>query len=230
MKKHPKLCNSISQRTAIAGWAYYAFELLFLPGLLLLFGQTLSLSDAAVNFIYYLLNFTVVLGIFKDFILDSLAHAARHMAPFLRAVALGFLCCWAANYEVHWLMELLAPAFANVNDQAIADMFGQHPVLIAAGTIALVPLSEECLFRGLIFSQLRPKNRALAYAVSSLAFCAVHVVGYAGIYPAATLALCFLQYIPAGLFLAWAYDHSGSIIAPIFIHAAVNAVSILALR
>ena len=38
--------------------------------------------------------------------------------------------------------------------------------------------------------------------------------------------MAFLQYLPAGLCLAWAYTKADTIFAPILIHAAVNAVSI----
>lgn len=227
MKKHPKIYNQISQQTAIAGWVYYAVELLFLPSLLLSISARLGIGDAAVNFVYYLLNFVFCTAIFKEFLLGSLECAAKNLAAFLRAVALGFVVYWAVNYVISLLLGLICPEFANVNDQSIAGMYGQHPVLIAIGTVLLVPLAEECVYRGLIFSQLKPKNRGVAYAVSSLAFCAVHVMGYVGVYPTATLVLCFLQYVPAGLLLAWSYEHCGSIIAPILIHTAVNAVAII---
>jgi membrane protease YdiL (CAAX protease family) len=56
------------------------------------------------------------------------------------------------------------------------------------------------------------------------------VLGYIGSADLLTLALCFLQYIPAGLCLAWAYDASGSIFAPVLIHTVINALGILSLR
>lgn len=229
MKKYPKLCNEISQPSVIAGWAYYTFELLFLPSILLSIAAKLGIGDAVVNFVYYLLNFAFCLAIFRDFLLKSLEDAGKNLGAFLRAVALGFVAYWAVNRGVELLMELISPEFANVNDQSIAAMFAEHPALIAVGTVLLVPVAEECLFRGLIFSQLKPKNAVAAYAVSALAFCAIHVVGYVGAYPAETLALCFLQYVPAGLLLAWSYAHCGSIIAPILIHTAINAAAVLSL-
>ena len=230
MKKRPKLCNSISQTAQVGGWAYYVFELLFLPSLLLTLAAKLGVGDAVVNFVYYLLNFFFCVSIFRDFLSDSLDAAGKHMAAFVRAVALGFLCHWGVNALMGMLIARFAPDFANVNDQAIAVMTAQHPLLMTIGTVLLVPVAEEGLFRGLIFSQLHPKSRTAAYAVSVLAFGLIHVMGYVGLYPPATLALCILQYIPAGLIFAWAYEHCGSILAPILIHTAVNAVAFFALR
>ena len=67
-------------------------------------------------------------------------------------------------------------------------------------------------------------SRFWAYAISAAVFCAVHVLSYVGRYEPALLALNFLQYLPAGLILAWAYEKSGSILCPILIHMGVNAL------
>lgn len=227
MKKNPKICNSMSRETVIAGWAYFAFELLFLPGLLLSAAARLGVDGAVVNFVYYLLNFVCVFAIFREFLGRSLEQAAKHMLPFLVAVLLGTVVCWAGNVGVGILLARFSPSFSNVNDAAITAMTTARPVLMGIGTVLLVPAAEECLFRGLIFSQLRKKSGFFAYALSVAAFCSVHVVGFVGSYPPVTLALCALQYIPAGVALAWAYDHSGTIVAPILIHTAINAIAFL---
>lgn len=223
------ICHTLSQQTAIAGWAYYVLSLFFLPGLLLDLAARLHVGDAVVNFVYYLLNFFFAFSIFRGFLVDSLAEAGNHLVRFLLAVSLGFVLNQVLTGLLGQLVVRFAPGFSNVNDQAVASMFAQSPTLICIGTVLLVPLAEECLYRGLIFGQIYPKNRLLAFAVSACAFSAVHVMGYAGSYPAATLALCFAQYLPAGLILAGAYGFCGSIWAPILIHTATNAVAVLSL-
>ena len=97
-------------------------------------------------------------------------------------------------------------------------------------TVILVPPVEECLFRGVIFRNLYGKSRLTAYIVSILAFAVIHIIGYIGKYSAIELVMAFLQYLPAGLCLAWAYTKADTIFAPIVIHALVNAVSIGLLR
>ena len=91
-------------------------------------------------------------------------------------------------------------------------------------------MTEESLFRGLIFSSIHKKRRILAYTISALAFAALHVVGYLGTVPAWQLGLSLLQYLPAGIALAWAYERADSIWASIVLHMAINALSMLALR
>ena len=70
---------------------------------------------------------------------------------------------------------------------------------------------------------------AEGYILSALVFCAIHVISYIGSADPLTLVLCFVQYLPASLCLAWAYTEADNIFAPILIHIAVNTMSILAL-
>ena len=55
-------------------------------------------------------------------------------------------------------------------------------------------------------------------------------MNYVGVYSLPHLLLAYAQYIPAGLMLAWAYRKSGSIFAPMLIHATINAISLFSLR
>ena len=66
--------------------------------------------------------------------------------------------------------------------------------------------------------------------ISAAVFAAVHVVGYLGSAQELTLVLAFIQYLPAGLVLGWAYEKSGTIFAPMMIHTVINAMGIWAMR
>lgn len=227
-KNHLK--NAMTDREAGFGLAYWAAELFVLPALLTALAGRLGLDDGQINFVYYCLNFGFCLLIFRAFLKKNLTQAGKTLWPFVLAVIAGFLAHQVWEFASQWLLGVFAPSFSNVNDGAIARMVSAHPILMGVGTVVLVPLAEECMFRGLLFGKLRTTSRAAGYWVSVLAFCAVHVMGYIGVYEPWVLLVCFAQYIPAGLILARAYEYSGSIFAPIVIHAAVNAVSILNLR
>ena len=122
------------------------------------------------------------------------------------------------------------PAFINANDSTISDLADENLMLMALGTIVLVPPVEECLFRGLIFRNLLDKHPKMASLVSTVAFASIHLMSYLTVYSPKHLLLAFLQYIPAGICLGWAYRRSGTIFAPILIHALVNAAGIAAMR
>ena len=220
------------RREFIWGLRYLLFQLVFLGPLLtivltLIFPQVQGIHlDTA----YFLVNFSAVAGIFHRFLWLSLKHGITSWPKLLLIALLGFGSYWLLSTGLDAIIHLAWPEFQNINDAGIAQDSRAQFWLTAFGTVLLVPLAEETLFRGLIFGALRNKNRIIAYAVSVLLFAFVHVMGYVGIAPLHTLLLCILQYIPAGIVLAFAYEYSGSILTPILIHTAVNAVAILSMR
>lgn len=214
------------------GTRYLLFQLVFLGPLLstalkLVFPQVRSIH---IDTAYFVVNFAAVVGIFHHYLGRSLKHGISHFVKLLLAAGLGFVVYNILTLGLDTLIYWRHPEFQNINDAGIAQYTREQFWLTAFGTVILVPTAEETLFRGLIFGGLRQKNRALAYAVSILFFAFIHVMGYFGAAPLSLLLLCLIQYIPAGLVLAFAYEYSGSILAPILIHTAVNAIAILSMR
>ena len=214
------------------GWIYYLIQLLLLPSILVIgnqfFGQPLTM--AALNFLMFAINFLVVTMLFHRFLLQSAALSLDAPVRCLRFAFLGLLIDYLGNLIVSQLIFAIDPDFANVNDTNISAMTQEQYTLMAIGTVLLVPPVEEVFYRGLIFRGLHAKSRIAAYAVSALVFSAVHILGYIGTSDWSTLGLCFLQYLPASIALAWAYERADSIWAPILMHMTVNQIGILAMR
>ena len=223
---------SLKKNESIWGFAYLIFQMLFLPGMIAIAMVFLpvSLNLAQANFLYYCINFVAVLFIFRIFLLENLDFAVAQPWLLIRAVLFGLARYMIFSSLMGILILELAPDFINANDATINGMVEENLFLMALGTIVLVPPVEECLFRGLIFRNLYDKHKVLAYIVSPVCFAAVHLVSYLGVYTPVELLAAFLQYLPAGLCLAWAYTRSGTIFAPILIHAIVNAMGIYAMR
>ncbi len=223
--KKTSLSPAPSQSEFISGWVYLVFQLLFLGPVLSWLNSQLSkpLSAAELNFTFFGVNFLAVLLIFHDFLGRGLKQVFAHPAYFCQAVILGYVAYWACGKCVDALLPYIAPGYQNLNDTSIAQLSRGNTFLMAIGTVILVPPVEECFYRGLIFRPLFSKNRWAAYIVSMLAFAAIHVTGYLGSYSPRDLIISFLQYLPAGLCLAWAYAKSDTIFAPILIHAIINA-------
>lgn len=222
---------SLTESEQLLGWVYLAVELLVLPIVIAMVGEQFGgFSDSVANFIYYVTNAVCCALIFRELLKDSLIRAGQRFGRLICVVLLGFLLLLGANELMTGLCQRLIPEFVNMNNAAISAMVAESPVLMTIGTVVLVPIAEECLYRGLLFLGPLKKNRIGAYALSVLAFCAIHVVGYVGDADALTLALCFVQYVPAGLVLAYACESTGFLFAPILIHAAINAGSIIALN
>ena len=210
----------LSPTAVKAGWVWMAVQFALLPQLVGLLG----VDAARSNFLLHAVSALAAGVIFREALIDGLRRGIGHWKRFLGVCALALAGYYAAGGAVSWLIEGLDPTFLNRNDQVFFDMKEQW-ILLLLTTVVLAPVSEECLFRGLLFSRLAERNRVFAYLLSCLCFALIHVLGFLGKYTPLQFALAMLQYIPAGLMLAWAQERSG-LIAPIFIHAAINAVSV----
>ena len=223
---------SVSKQEKILGVLYLLFQQFLLPWLLsyLLGLLPFNVSSAVLNLLYFLINFIMVLWIFSSFLKRSWNAVPKQILRILGISLVAFALYWVSNMALSALYSLIAPSFSNLNDASVAMLAGTNIYIMALGTVVLVPIVEEVLFRGVLFGAFPSRWRVAAYIVSATAFALVHVLGYIGGADLLTLALCFLQYIPAGLCLAWAYDASGSIFAPVLIHTVINALGILSLR
>lgn len=126
-----------------------------------------------------------------------------------------------------WLISILVNV-VNVtlfgpNPQALVVVFSKHE---GAGAIALdmlagavvAPASEETLYRGILFAGLAQRYGFLPGAVVSAAlFAVVHGLGVV------------LPILALGIGLAWVYQRTQTLWAPILTHSLVNAISLTVL-
>ena len=218
-----------SKKELILGSLYLVFQWLILPVIVVLvFGEALSVTR--MNCMIFAVNFAVTIPIFRRFLQDSMEEFRKHPVFSLFSVLKGFGIYWLGNYVLSFVILEIDPSFANINDATIDAMAAEDFGLMALCTVVLVPITEELLYRGIFFGGLCNRNRILAFTVSTVVFALIHVTAYVGYYPPITLLLCFLQYIPAGIALAWAWTRSGSILSPIIMHMIINAIGITAMR
>jgi len=221
---------SLTRKETIWGWRYLFFQLLFLPSLLTTANQLAGtpLDGSVLNLVFFSLNFLAVFLICGRFLLNNLR--VTNWGKLLLYGCIAFLGYWISSYAISCFILMVYPDFQNVNDQAIAQMVKSNLLLSAIGTIALVPLAEEVFYRGILFGSLYRRHKLTAYLVSILVFCLIHVTQYIGVYSLDLLALCMLQYVPAGFFLAWAYEKADSLFCPVLIHTVINSIGIYAMR
>ena len=227
----------LEPREKLVGWLYLPFYILLLPlvlgviaGLLLtLLGLTLEEEALSIhlNFAYGIVNFCFAGIFFRRYLVKSARQIPQFPDRFFAALFGGFGMYLLGNLVMGTLTQIISPGMENINDAAIGTMVGSGALEMLIYTVVLVPLAEETLFRGLIFTTLRPHSRFAAYAVTMIVFSAIHVLSYIGTAPMLTIILCFIQYLPASFALAWALEYSGSIWASIGIHTAANAFSMI---
>ena len=226
------LSASMNRSETALGFAWWLFQLILLPSMMRAINGTVSrpLTDAELNFTYFLINFIAIVCIFHRFLGSSASYTLSHPVLFLESVVLGAVAYALCAYLMNQFLAMLAPGFSNQNDASIAALGRSSFYLTAVGTIILVPPAEECFYRELIFRTVYKHSHAAAYVVSICVFSLIHIAGFIGLYTPLELVLSFLQYVPAGLCLAWSFQRSGTIFAPILIHAMVNAYGICNLR
>lgn len=222
----------MTRRERTWGAIYGVFQLLALPTLLYLLNGYLAapLGEGPINFIFFAINFLAIGLICRKFLWKNLLHAGRHLGKTLRFALMGFGLYYSANILFALLVQMVYPDFMNINDSSILEITEQSPVMMTVGAVLLVPMVEETIYRGVIFRGIRNRSKFLAYTVSALLFAAIHIAGYIGQYDTMMLVLCLVQYLPAGLALAWAYEKSGTIWCSILIHMTVNLIGMLVVR
>ncbi|HEX5040353.1 MAG TPA: type II CAAX endopeptidase family protein [Candidatus Limnocylindria bacterium] len=90
------------------------------------------------------------------------------------------------------------------------------PWLVILAVVIVAPVAEEAFFRGVVFNAwLREAGRRWAFFGSAALFAAIHVS-----------LLSLLPIFVLGLGLAWVYDRTKSLLAPMAMHATVNGISV----
>ena len=220
------------RREILWGGIYLVLYIAVLPlavplGVMLAFP---GLNTAQVNFCYFCLNFAATSVIFRRFLARSLKDALPAALP---ALWYALLACLGnmllSSMLVHAILEVY-PALRNVNDSAIGEMVRQNLPLMFIGSVILAPVTEELLFRGLVFRGLYDRSPLIAHILTMVLFSLIHVSGYVGMYEGKLLFFCFLQYLVPAYCLNFAYRQSGTILSPILMHMATNLMALSAMR
>jgi len=139
----------------------------------------------------------------------------------IRAIVAGLgwgVLAWIGSTIVLFgVSELLSrlgrPPPVGPAEQAIAML---DPWLVTVAIVVFAPIAEELFFRGIVFNAwLREAGRLWAYVGSAALFAAIHL-------SLESLLPIFLL----GLALAWVYQRTGTLLAPITMHATVNGISV----
>ncbi len=133
---------------------------------------------------------------------------------------------WAVlSMQTFFVYLMFAVAFASLvaepEQTDVADELGFNASVLGAivagfAIVVAAPFCEEVFFRGLLFAGLRARIPfAAAAVVSGVIFGSIHLAtgNLAAVVPLAVL----------GAMLAWLYERTGTLWAPIALHAANNA-------
>ncbi len=189
-----------------------------------------NIGKGLQNTIYYYVIFALTVIIFHGFLARTSRNLMDNLGTAAKTLGAGLIALYGLNELVYRLTHMLIGTQTNLNDMTINAQIDTAPRSTLVIVILLAPFVEEVLFRGLVFGGLRSHSRTVAYLVSCLLFAFLHVWQYAwGSHDVAYFWL-MVQYLVPGMVLAWAYDHSGTLWTSVGLHAAANALSVLALH
>ena len=214
------------------GWIFLALMPYVLPQLIVYLCQLLDLQmdNAKLNILVFSVNFALTILIFHRFLWENAKQSFSRPGKTFLWLGISFAAYNLGTNLTMMLVTLLAPGFSNANDASIAEMLQGNFLPMALCIIVLVPVTEEVLYRGLLFGSLRKKCRWLAYVVSICVFSALHIINYIGMLSPLHLVVSFLQYLPGAAALAFAYDMSDSIWPGILIHSTINMLATLSMQ
>lgn len=227
MKKSKAQYISMRRGEKIFGWGFLVFQL-FLPYLVGLLNSFLSdpMTAGTLAFVQYAVSFLFVICIFSRFLKSSVGAARHDFWNCIQAAVLGAVAYFACDQLLSLVLPLLMPGYTVLLDVSVSALADSNAVLRIIGVVVLAPVIEETLYRGLVFRSIWRKSRLAAYLISVLVFAAIHTAGHIGAENVTALILCFVRCLPAGLCLAWTCSKAGNVVAPILVHAVLNAITI----
>ncbi len=151
----------------------------------------------------------------------------------LRYLGLGILLQIASALLIAPLSRIVYPEGRPPQEIADAIADPAAPMAIKLGlfsaAVIFAPLTEEIMFRGILFKALIRRGRWLAFAVTAVVFTAVHVLGLDPGNMAGSAAVVLPPILVLGLVLAWITDRSGRLGPAIFLHSGWNMLAALIL-
>lgn len=134
-------------------------------------------------------------------------------------VALGIVAALGGSMVLGLLFELLGlfvqeqARVLEIVEGARGNGPGAEAIMLVVAALVLAPMTEEWLFRGLLFRRVAARSgRGLAYAISALAFAAIHDN------PAG-----FVIYLWLGVVFAMVLERTGRLWAAVAVHMGNNA-------
>lgn len=220
------MSNPLRKYELLLGSIYGVLQLFLLPLIVVLIGYFLSWEEWFMNCVMFCLNFICLTAIFHRFLIEAVKTAVAQPARTLKAAFFGLLLYFGLSFLVGLLIQLVNPDYLNLNDETVSGMMLEGGVLMGVCTAMLVPVAEELLFRGILFRGIYQRSPITAWILSPILFSLIHIVGYIGSYDLISFSLAFIQYLPAGICLAFAYRKADTIIAPILIHMVINLIGL----
>ena len=151
------------RRERICGWIWLpihmiALPLFLVPVLYLLVGPD-KMTDAGANVIYYMISFLFVLVAFWNYLRESFDRFVGN----LRGAVLTMVIAYALQLVLSLGLQALMGVFGELetpNNDAIGELANLEYNKMFAVAVLMAPITEEVLFRGVLFGSLARRHRS----------------------------------------------------------------------
>lgn len=180
-----------------------------------------------LNFLIDLINTVIALMILHKFFKRQLDDFFKNKVNILIAGCIvGLFMNYLANGIGSAIVNLFVSTSKSVNQQQVESLAKNIPVLMFITTGFLAPISEELIFRGIIFTGIRKYNRVLAYLGSGFIFGFIHVM--TSVFAGNVVEMVqMIPYMLSGFVFAYIYESQNNICASILTHMTNNIISLL---
>lgn len=217
------------RRERICGFLWLPVHLVLLPLFLvpvlyLLIGPD-KMTDAGANVIYYMISFLFVLVAFWSFLREGFDRFVGN----LRGAVLAMVMAYALQLVLSLGLQALMGIFGELetpNNDAIGELANLEYNKMFAVAVLMAPITEEVLFRGVLFGSLARRHRWLGWVVSVAVFCLYHVWQFAVVEQDWTVLIAAIEYIPLTVAITYCYDRTQTIWTPIFFHIFTNSLAL----
>ena len=217
----------ITRAELYRGWVFFALYVFLFPWLMGWVQRSYQgeFPVAEANAVYYLIIAALTFLVFWSF----LRHGFHLLLDWLPENLFAFITGLLGAEALGFLVSLIPLPVQNPNLMSYREQFALAPASTLLILVVLLPLVEEPLFRGLLFTTARGYSRVLGYVLSVgvYALCSAAQFVYAyGVLDLRYLLL-MIQYVPMALGLTWCYDRGGSIWSAIALHMVLNGFTLL---
>ncbi len=155
-------------------------------------------------------------------------HAATQARTWIEATGLGVVL-FAIGTALMWGLDAIGYQPEASNTRMLEEALAFSPWLLLGIAVLVAPLSEELLFRRVLFGRLWAAGAPLKGMIASgLLFGLMHEIPAFGSGAVATLIL-LVFYTLMGIAMAWIYRRLRTLWAPILTHATNNLLGCLAM-
>ncbi len=199
----------------VANWVYYIFN-----------WPSNEAFQIFFNILYQICTLIPLIILLHNVLLQSVHDVKeRGIGNFFVWLLLGYFAFFATTIVFGLIENLFVGGSATSQNQAgINDMVSGGVLPLIFVSVFLAPLTEELLFRGILFRLIRPAGRIPAILASGLLFGFIHVSDYvfAGDFHE---LLYMISYVGMGLALSTIYELRRNLLSTIFIHMMQNALA-----